>query len=300
MRGAVLPVALALALSVPAAQPATRPTRYLLALAGGGTVSLLRSSDGVRFAPVPGYTSGAGTSPTPVRRGSTLYLLDSPILSADGLGGTVRRFTIGVGGAVAERAPAPYQVQLASPEDAQRASPGSFVPSVAVDDAGAFVLLYALRFEPGTSACPVAGQACVKLRTASEVPGSDGGAFTGDAGNRIVLSFATTDSIGPPDLLRDDRGWNVLLQGPGGCLHVLTARDPHGAYRNAGCASADGPSGPSGLWDPRLHVYRVYGIAGGRVVRAVSARLDRLAPARFRPLTLAGRPTAARVAANAP
>jgi hypothetical protein len=296
----ILPVALALALSVPAAQPATRPARYLLALGGGGTVSLLQSSDGIRFAPVPGYTAGAGSSPAPVRRGSTLYLYDSPMLSANGLGGTVRRFAIRTGGTVAERAPASYQIQLASPEDAQRATPGSFVPSVAVDDAGALVLLYALRFEPGTNACPVAGQACVKLRTATEASGSDGAAFTGDPGNRIVLSFPSTDSIGPPSLLRADRGLVVLLQGPAGCLHTLTAQDAHAAYRNAGCASAQGPAGPSGLWDARVHVYRVYGITGGRVVRAVGARLDRLAPARFRPLALAGRPTAAHVVANAP
>jgi hypothetical protein len=300
MRQALPLFALTLALSTPAAEPATRPPRFLLAVAGGGTTSVLQSADGVRFAPVPGFSPGPGTSPALVRRGPTLYLYDSPSLSADGPGGTLRRFAIGPGGRLSERAPTSYRVQLASPEDAQRAAPDSFAPSVAVDDAGALVLLYALRFEPGTNACPVAGQACVKLRTATEVAGSDGGAFTGDPGNRIVLSFDPADSIGPAGLLRADKGWAVLVQGPAGCLHALSATDPHSPYRNAGCISAEGPATPSGLWDPRLREYRFYGVGGGKVVRAVTGKLKRLAPARFRPLTLPAPASAARIASSAP
>jgi hypothetical protein len=171
---------------------------------------------------------------------------------------------------------------------------------VVVDDDGALVLLYALRYEPGTNACPVAGRACVKLRTATEVAGSGGTAFAGDPGNRIVLSLDPSDSIGPPALLRAHKGWAVLLQGPAGCLRALTAPSPHGSFRNTGCIADGGPSSPSGLWDSRLHEYRLYGVAAGRVVRAVTARLRRLAPARFRPLALPARPSTARVAANTP
>lgn len=318
MRRALLgsAVVLALMLSVPAADPAVRPARFLLALAAGGTASLLQSSDGVRFAVVPGFSPGLGTSPAPVRRGSTLYLYDSPSLSATGLGGTLRRFAIGAGGRLTEQAPASYQVQLASPEDAQHAAPGSFVPSFAVDDAGAIALLYSLRFEPETNACPLTSrstagrspgvrkvaeaQTCVKLRTATEVAGSDGGAFTGDPGNRIVLTFDPADAVGPPALLRADKSWAALLQGPGGCLHALAVPDPHRAYRNGGCISADGPADPSGLWDARLREYRLYGVADGRVVRGVTGRLARVAPARFRPLAALGQPSFARIAANAP
>lgn len=299
-RGLLLSAAVALTLSVSAAEPALRPVRFLLAVAAGGTVSLYGSGDGVRFAALPGFMPGPGSSPAPVRRGPTLYLYAAPVLSATGLGGALRHFTIRADGRLAEGPPAAYSVQLASPEDAGRATPGGLAPSLGVDDAGSLVLLYALRYEPGTNACPVAGQACVKLRTATELAGSDGTAFTGDPGNRIVVSFDPADSIGPPSLLRADKGWAALMQGPGGCLHALTATDPHGSFRNAGCISDDGPAGPSGLWDARLREYRLYGIAGGRVVRAVTARLRRLAPARFRPLSLPGRPSAARVVANAP
>ena len=300
MRRGFLLAAIALALLVPSAQPAPAPARFLLAVAAGGTVALLQSSDGVRFTAVSGFTPGAGVSPAPVRRGATLYVYDVPVLSEGGLTGTVRRFAIGAGGRLIEQAPTSYEIQLASPEDAQRATAGSFAPSVAVDDAGSLVLLYAIRFEPGTNACPVVGQACVKLRTATEVAGSDGLVFGGDSGNRIVLALPPADSVGPPSLFRAEKGWAAVMQGPGACLHALSALDPHGAYRNSGCASTRGPASPSALWDARLREYRLYGVAGGKVVRAVTPRLARLAPARFRPLALTGRPTAARVAANMP
>ncbi len=131
-------------------------SRILLAVSGDGTSSLLTSSDGVRFsAPV---ASWAGSQPAPVRRGSILYVYDQPTLNADGLSGTVHRFAVGAGGSLAEKAAVPYTVQLGSPEDAARATAGSFAPSFAVDENGALVLLYSLRFEPATNACPAAGQ----------------------------------------------------------------------------------------------------------------------------------------------
>jgi hypothetical protein len=295
----LLCLAALLALAVPAAEPAVRPARFLLAVATGGSVSLYQSSDGVRFAATPGFSPVPARNPALVRRAGTVYLFDTAALSAGGLGGPLLRFAVRPGGALAGSAPAAYGVQLASPEDAARASPGGIAPSVAVDDAGLLVLLYALRFEPATNACPVGGQACVKLRTATEVAGSNGTAFTGDPGNRIVLSLDPADVVGPPALLRADKGWAVVLQGPTGCLRVLTAANPHGSYGNVGCIADGGPASPSGLWDARLREYRLYGVADARVVRAVTARLRRLAPGRFRPLALPVRPSAARVAANA-
>lgn len=291
----------ALTLAVPAATPASRPPRFLLAVASGGAVSLLQSSDGIRFAPATGVVRGTGTSPTPVRRGSTVYLYDAAGLAADVLGGPLRRFAVGSGGSLTEQAPTTYAIQLSSPADLQRASAGSFAPSVVEDDGGALVLLYALRYEPTTNACPVPGQACLKLRTATEVAGSGGTSFAGDPGNRILLSFSPADTVGPPFLLRAGKGWAVLLQGPGGCLHELTAADPHKAYRDAGCVSVQGPTSPSGLWDGRLREFRVYGVTAGAVVRAAGGDLRRLGPSRFRPLAAAGgRVTFARVAADTP
>src|SRR6266542_2883336 len=111
--GLLLSAAVALTLSASAAEPALRPVRFLLAVAAGGTVSLYGSSDGVRFTASPGFTPGPGSSPSPVRRGPTLYLYGSPALSADGLGGALRRFTARGDGLLAEGSPDAYAVQLA-------------------------------------------------------------------------------------------------------------------------------------------------------------------------------------------
>ena len=98
--------AVALTLSVPAAEPAARPVRFLLAVATGGTVSLYGSTDGVRFTASPGFTPGPGSSPAPIRRGGKLYLYGTPALSATGLDGAARRFTARADGRLAEKSPA--------------------------------------------------------------------------------------------------------------------------------------------------------------------------------------------------
>ena len=296
-RKVLLLAACGLALAVSAAQPATRPARFLLAIAGGGTSSLLVSADGVRFSAA--LSSWPGSMPSPVRRGETVYVYDSPAISRTGLTGTVRRFAVGASGGLTAKGAATYTVQVASTEDALRATAGSFMPSVAVDDSGALVLFYALRYEPATNACPMAGQACVKLRTATEVSGSDGAAFTGDPGNRIVISFDPADSVGPPALLRAENGWAALLRGPAGCLHLLTGRDVRRHF-DGKCIAGRSPESPAAVWSVTLHVYRVYGVEGRRVVRTLSRRLGTVVPARFRPLDVAGRPSFERVAANAP
>jgi hypothetical protein len=286
-----------LVLAAPAAETATPPARVLLAVSAGGTSSLLTSSDGVRFsAPV---ASWAGTAPSPVRRGSTLYVYDLPTLSPDGLSGTLHRFAVGAGGGLTEKPSVDYTVQLASPEDAARATAGSFAPSFGVDENGAIVLLYGLRFEPATNACPASGRSCVKLRTATEVSGSDGTAFAGDPGNRVVISLAPAETLGPPALFRTETGWAALLRGPAGCLHLVTGRDLRGKYTDR-CVAAQAPSTPSAVWGPVVREYRLYGVVGGRVVRMVSRRLGAVVTRRFRPLDVAGRPSFARVAASTP
>jgi hypothetical protein len=286
----------ALALAVPAAEPAQRPARFLLALSSGGTSSLLASSDGVRF--TAALASWPGTVPAPVRRGGRVYVYFSPSVSTRGLSGTVRRLVF-AGGLLVSKGSTPYNVQIASSEDALRSTPGSFAPSAAVDENGAIVLLYALRFEPSTNACPVAGQACVKLRTATEVPGSDGGSFTGDAGNRVVIAFPPADALDPPALLEAEAGWAALFRGPNGCLHVATARELRTHFTDR-CFAATSPVTPSAVWRPAVHAYAAYGVSGTRIVRTISRRLATIVPARFRPLDVSGRPSFARAVPNSP
>jgi hypothetical protein len=279
--------------SVAVAAGAAPAPRFVLAAARGGAIELYLSADGVRWTAAPSIARAPAATPDPVVRGSTLYLFDSAGVGGDGLTGSVRRFALAPGAAPAEQSTGTYQVTVADPAEGQRASPGSFVPSFALDRAGALVALYAVRFEPESNACPVAGQACVKLRTATEVAGSDGAAFTGDPSNRAVLSFDPKDVLTPPVLVRDPSGWLAVFGGPGGCLHVLAATDPHGTFRPApglpgGCAVTEGPDAPTAVWAQHLREYWLYGVSGGRVVRAATRRLMRLTPARFRPLPVAG------------
>lgn len=225
-----------------------------------------------------------------------MYVFDSPTVSAKGLSGTVRRFAFS-GARLVAKGSTPYTIQIASIEDAVRASQGSFAPSAAVDENGAIVLLYALRYEPSTNACPKAGQACVKLRTATEVAGADGTSFTGDPGNRVVISFPPADTIDPPALLRAETGWAALFSGPNGCLHLATGRSVRGHYTDK-CYAANSPATPSAVWRPTLRAYAVFGVSGQRIVRTVSRRLSTTVPERFRPLDVAGRPSFARVVPN--
>ena len=297
MRGKVLLVALSvLAVAVPAAETAPGPARFLLTISGNGRSSLLASSDGVRF--TAALASWPGTVPSPVRRGGLIYVYDNPTTSQRGLSGTVRRFAFS-GSRLVAKGESTYNVEIASSVDALRSSPGSFAPSAAVDDNGAIVLFYALRYEPSTNACPRAGQACVKFRTASEVPGSDGASFTGDSGNRAVINFPPADKLDPPALFRAELGWAAALSGPNGCFHVLTGRDVRRHFSDK-CFKPNSPVTPSAVWRPAASAYAVYGVSGNRVVRTVSRRLATVVPERFRPLDVAGRPSFARVASNLP
>jgi hypothetical protein len=137
----------------------------------------------------------------------------------------------------------------------------------------------------------------VKLRTATEVAGSDGASFTGDPGNRVVISFPPADTLDPPALLRAETGWAALFSGPNACLHLVTGRDVRGHYSDK-CYAPHSPATPSAVWRPTLRAYAVFGVSGQRMVRTVSRKLSTTVPERFRPLDVAGRPSFARVVPN--
>ena len=298
--------------------PATRGLtgRFLLAVAscpgvspgceGSAVQRLLQSRDGVRFTQVPGVARRAGNSPTAVRRGSRLYLFDDFGISGETITGTVRRFRV-LGGSLRELPSVEFRILLASPEDAVRAT--SVTGSVLRDTSGALVALYALRLEPDTGACPVPGQACLKLRTATESAGSDGTLFTGDPGNRRVVSFDPAETGGDPSAYPGQAGYVILTAGPGACLKVFVAVDLHGAYRTArglpdGCITdAADIATPSGTYRPELREHWLYAVSGGTVVRGVAGRVSSpVPPSRIRELTGLGRlpSLSARFALNAP
>src|SRR5262249_2190447 len=178
---------------------------------GTAVQRLYQSKDGVRWSVVRGVKAELGDSPTAVRRGSRLYVFDGFQVSPDGITGSLRRFVVR-GNSLTEVTPSTFLIQLSSTEEAGRASAVS--GSVVRDDSGTLVALYALRLEPGTNACPVPAQSCLKLRTATEVAGSDGSRFTGDPGNRRAISFDPADDAGSPSAYRQAKRYAVLVARP--------------------------------------------------------------------------------------
>ena len=233
--------------------------RYLLAYASCDQASaacreqLAQSRDGLRWSPVVGFTARAGTRPVAVRRGSRLYVFDGPV---------VRRFTVSKT-AVTELPPATVQL------DSGEALSGE---DVVVDPSGALVVVYT---------APSADGSVLAVRTATEVPGSDGLSFTADAADRTVLAADT----GAPSVLLGRSGW-VVLVADGTCLRALAAGNVHGGYRDTGCLTTPPPvSSPSGYWNARLHEYWLYGVDQGALRRAVAPKVNApIVPKRFRPL----------------
>jgi hypothetical protein len=276
---------------------------------GTTTVQLAQSKDGVRWAAVPSFVPAAGTDPSAVRRGSTLYVLDSLRVSSTGLTATVRRFGVSATG-LTETTDSEVTVTLANPAEVQAAS--GISGSVAADANGALVIVYALRFEPGATGCPATQpNACLRIRTATEVAGSDGGEFAGDAGNRRSISFNPAELAGGPGVFASDKGYVILLAGPGRCLKAFTAADLHGAYRAgaglpASCLTDPADLSivtPSGAYRPVLKESWVYLVRDGTIVRAIASKLTKRLPGtRFRAVKGFGDPpvATARFLLNAP
>lgn len=309
MRGFLVVAALC-ALAVVAGAGSAPPAltgRFLLVYVVGSEQRLAQSRDGVRWTAVPEATARPpGSAPSAVRRGRLLYVFDGLAIVPEGLAGAVRRFRI-AGTSMSELPAGEFTVRLATPLDLQRATAPS--GSIAVDEAGRLTVLYTLRFEPETNACPVPGQACVKIRTATETAGTDGALFSGDTGNRAVVSFPPDQDVRDPTAFATARGYLISISGPGPCLRLLTAADLHKSYRSAprlpgGCIADEGLlASPSGAYRPFLKEHWLYAVSEGRVVRASTRTLAKQLPARrFRPLRLPGAPsvTSARFLLNGP
>lgn len=285
--------------------PSAPASRFLLVYVTDGQTRLAQSRDGVHWSAVPGVLRAAGTAPSAVRRGRRLYVFDGLRVVPEGLAGELRRLRIG-DASLMELPRRQFLAQIATPQDLQRASAVS--GSIARDASGILTMLYALRFEPETNACPVAGEACVKVRTATEEPGSDGALFTGDPRNRAVIGFAPGDDVRDPAAFATTRGHLVVLSGPRACLRLLTAGDLHGPYRAVrglpgGCIGDEMQvAAPSGAYRPLLEEHWLYAVVGGSVVRATTRTLAKQLPARrFRPVGLPARSiVSARFALNTP
>ncbi len=132
--------------------------------------------------------------------------------------------------------------------------------------------------------------------------GSDGGQFSGDLGNRRSISFPPDETAADPSVFATDKGFVVLLAGPGRCLKAFAATDLHGAYKAApGLPSScltdpadDTIATPSGAYRPALRENWIYLVRDGTILRAITPKLTaRVAATRFRPVKGFGDPPVA-------
>jgi hypothetical protein len=274
------------------------------ACSGGATQRLVQSNDGVRWTPVASFAPWPGASPSAVRRGKRLYVLDSVQVAPEGILGSIRRFAVTTTG-LSELSP--VQVVLDTPSDLTEITAVS--GSLTRDAAGALVVVLALRFEPNGTTCKQTLKACLRLRTVTEVAGTDGDSYTTDSRDRAAFTFDTADAVIDPTVFAGDKGIVLFLSGPGSCLRTLVATDVHAQYRGGpglpgGCLAVDPAlATPSGAYRKLLAENWVYGVDDGKVLRAVTRKLgSRVGPGRFRPLRgLGDAPVqAARLVLNTP
>ncbi|MBI3744651.1 MAG: hypothetical protein HY261_10275 [Chloroflexi bacterium] len=178
-------------------------------------------------------------------------------------------------------APISVRVQTASGTTEQYVDPGLFL-----DDQGQLVLFYLVSEGIGSdpARCPSGQASCTKVfHSATEVGGSDGAAFTVDAGDRARVNI-TNDTASDPDIFRGPQGY-VLYISRGPSVQVYTSNDLRGQYQ----LSASLPNGtltngaggvPAGNYDQNTTQYWTYvhnSPPGGTAVirRAAHTSLDR-------------------------
>ncbi len=200
-----------------------------------------QSNDGVTWSPVPGYVSHPGSVPDIIRRGNTVYVFNvNPA--------TVRRFHI-----TTNTWENPVAVQILRGGVAER----WVDPSLILDDLGRIVIFYLVGQASGDPAtCSPGETSCVKIfRSATEVDGSDGGAFNADAGNRAEEAITMPGIASDPDIFRGATGY-VLYIARSGSIKVRTSNDLRGSYvivPSLPDGKLDMPSGrsvSSGYYDP--------------------------------------------------
>lgn len=227
------------------------------------TVQLAESDDGRSWRLVPSFTPYAGSVPDGVRRGATLYLYTP---------GTLVRWHLETG--VQEE---PVAVTVSGLPD------GFVDPSPLVDENGRITLFF-LAGTPGSdpAGCPAGAPTCVKrFGSATEVDGSDGAAFTLDAGDRISLTVGSGlpyRGASDPDVFSDGSRW-VCYVSHGPSMSVWASSSLRGSYAFVGDLTRDTGGVGAGHFDGATGRYWTYAHTFvdrvATVRRAVHDRLDR-------------------------
>lgn len=237
---------------------------------------LARSADGLAWEVLPGLPV-MGSVPDVVRRGDTLYLYTPQFL---------RRYDLRTG-----TLSAPVPVTLVGDVGDGL---GYVDPSPLLDDGGSISLFFLPGLRGGNPASCAPGETtCTRvIRSAIEVPGSDGASFDVQAGDRVALEIPTVGmTVSDPDVFADPRGFVLYVStGPG----VLAFRSDalHGSYTPIGTLVPVPLGGvPAGHHDTRTDSYWTYVHDRDGIMRATSTTLETtLSASDFVRVSIAGLP----------
>ena len=211
-------------------------------------VYIAESDDGANWSLLSGWKSFIGSVPDVIRRGDFLYVYYVGIDNGENL--YVSKFNV-VSGSFVEKS----IVRLSNDF-------GHFVdPSLSQMDDGKFLLtgLYVEGVQPTANAqppqpnnpatCKSNESTCIKtIKTASEIPGSDGVMFKLDPGARATITLdANTKSASDPDLFRDDKQW-ILYVSVGPSVIAYTGTDLNSEFTRKGFVSQNSGGIPSGFY----------------------------------------------------
>lgn len=211
-------------------------------------VYIAESDDGANWSLLPGWKSFIGSVPDVIRRGDFLYVYYVGIDNGENL--YVSKYNM-VSGSFIEKS----IVRLSNDF-------GHFVdPSLSQMDDGKFLLtgLYVEGVQPTANAqppqpsnpatCKANESTCIKtIKTASEIPGSDGAMFKLDSGARASITLdANTKSASDPDLFRDDKQW-ILYVSVGPSVIAYTGTDLNSEFTRKGFVSQNSGGIPSGFY----------------------------------------------------
>jgi hypothetical protein len=210
---------------------------------------------------IPNWIPYQGSVPDVIRRGDTLYVYTP---------NQVKRYRFAT-----DTWEAPVAVRLAA---SMSADDGYVDPSLFLDEQGRLVLFYL----PGISgqdpaSCARGERSCTKyIRSAIEVPGSDGTLFAMAPGDRATVALRPNpvDTASDPDIFFDGQNY-VLYVSRGPSIQVFTSSTLHGTYALAevlseGYLTRNNGGVPAGHFDSATNQYWTYATApNGRIRRAV-------------------------------
>ncbi len=188
-------------------------------------VYLAQSNDGASWSLVPGWEPRDGSVPDVLRRGDTLYVIST---------GGVSRLNMQTGDVTHE------QVSIEGGEN--------YVdPSLAQLPDGRLVMFYlpGIMGQDPAACAPGEGSCTRQIKSAVEVPGSNGTVFRADSGVRVSETI-TGGTFSDPDIFFNGSEW-VLYVSRGQSINAYTSADLQGTFSYRGPVSQNQGGVGSGM-----------------------------------------------------